>query len=565
MEEEKDPKAHEETGAGKSGRRPQDKGAQQRGEGAQAQGGEGQGLDRGQRFKQQHRDESCNEDDGEGDGPFEVQAQLTRAFKPEDKSEALWPMILLGTEALSYKYYEKFMNRVMCPENDDRNAQRPHPDELKKKLKRRGLPFPDVEPYRLLKAATEVFMEVSCGVYWDLGDPQDDGDEPELNLEKAKNDGVIESEDEFLDDVSSRRLRETKAGDLKRLLSGYVVQADNFNFNTIPYLELVRSNLGDLRASNPEDYKTHDQAGNEKLIRVCHRILREKLTNPCFLELIWSYWHEEGMLVQTMNAITWRFQNRRAGGDRDPLALLEIDPLRPLNNFLWGMIQDEQHRLTLPRRVYEYDHHYGLTLLGKAVPQVRGADSRSRFLEAYHNLLHLCTIFYKEDDDTTVMADGFPILNALREVHLLLTQGAHNQYRDLPWMSRQEMLMQQWLLARPEFREFLPRRVMVGYPEAWMHSVETMKTMQGWSGASILHFRELAVFGERILLSIRFNNWTEMIKPESAAHWARFWRPEVQGYIHAYRAATGVDLADRVDATMPALLLRRRMAQTAGR
>ena len=153
------------------------------------------------------------------------------------------------------------------------------------------------------------------------------------------------------------------------------------------------------------------------------------------------------MLVQTMNAITWRFQNRRGPAERDPLALLEIDPLRPLNNFLWGYIQDEQHRLTVPRRAYEYDHHYGLTLLGKAVPQVRGADSRSRFLEAFHHLLFVCSVFLKEDDDTTVVADGFPVLNALKEVHLLLTQGAHNQYGDLPWTARQEMLMQQWMLA----------------------------------------------------------------------------------------------------------------------
>ena len=33
----------------------------------------------------------------------------------------------------------------------------------------------------------------------------------------------------------------------------------------------------------------------------------------------------------------------------DPLANLEIDPLRPLNNLLWGYMQDEQHRLTRRR------------------------------------------------------------------------------------------------------------------------------------------------------------------------------------------------------------------------
>ena len=58
-----------------------------------------------------------------------------------------------------------------------------------------------------------------------------------------------------------------------------------------------------------------------------------------------------------------------------------------------------------------------------------------------------------------MIADPFPVLNALQEMHLLLAEGAHNQFGDLPWTARHEMLMQQWLLARPEFREFLPQRV----------------------------------------------------------------------------------------------------------
>jgi len=270
------------------------------------------------------------------------------------------------------------------------------------------------------------------------------------------------------------------------------------------------------------------------------------------------------MLVQTTNAMSWRFQNRRGPHEHDPLAMMEIDPLRGLNNLLWGWVSDEEHRLTIPRRAYEYDHEYGLQMIGKAVPPVQGADSRSRFLESFHTLLMLCSIFYKEDDDTTVVADGFPVLNALRDLHLVLTQGSHNQYGDLPWTARQEFLMQQWILARPEMREFLPRRIMVDYPEPWMDSVETMKFLQGWTDTSILHFRDMAIFGEKILLSCRFGKWTDEIHPENAANWARYWRPEVQGYMYAYRAATGVDLGavnvtGQVNATLPAVLLQQRL------
>ncbi len=58
------------------------------------------------------------------------------------------------------------------------------------------------------------------------------------------------------------------------------------------------------------------------------------------MELIWNYWHEEGMLAQTFNAISNRFQNRRLNSHGpDPLARLEIDPLRRLNHYIWGWIQ----------------------------------------------------------------------------------------------------------------------------------------------------------------------------------------------------------------------------------
>ena len=169
-------------------------------------------------------------------------------------------------------------------------------------------------------------------------------------------------------------------------------------------------------------------------------------------------------------------------------------------------------------------------------------DSRSKFIEAFHNLLHLTSIFYQEDDDTTRLADAFPVLNALKETHLLLAQGAHNQFGDLPWTARVEMLIQEWLLARTEMRDFLQSRPMVPYQEGWMGQVDTMKKLQGWSDVTVTHFRDLGVFGEQLLLSVRYGDWIGVNDPAQAANWARYWRPEVQSYIHAYRAATGVDL-----------------------
>ena len=100
-----------------------------------------------------------------------------------------------------------------------------------------------------------------------------------------------------------------------------------------------------------------------------------------------------------------------------------------------------------------------------------------------------------------MLADVLPVLNAIKELHYLLAAGAHNQYGDLPSTARAEMLIQQWLLGRPEMREFLGGRVMVPYPERWMDRVDAMKSLQGWSDTSVVLISDhLATFGEQILL-----------------------------------------------------------------
>jgi hypothetical protein len=463
-----------------------------------------------------------------------------------------WQMIKKSTDALSFNHYKAFMDYVLC--NDDEALMKLDPAEqgkvkgpkTEKNASLRGkrfLPYTDTEAYRLLKVATEAFLIVNCGIL--LEDFISDDVYQQLL-------GALDAED------ASGQTAET-------FWQQFLLAVNGQESYVLPYLLLIRNKLPDARIKRQI---FAEEPFNAREAERCYGILAEKLLQPCMVELIWSYWHEEGMLVQTMNAISRRFQNVRGPADRDPLAMVEIDPLRPLNNLLWGYIQDDQHRLTVVRRAYEYDHHYGVSLEGKAVPALRSVDSRSRFLEAFHQMLHLASTFYKQDDDTTVIADGFAVLNALRDLHLILTEGAHNQFGDLPATARIEMLMQQWLLARPEFREYLPTRIMVAYPEPWMDRVDAMKRLQGWTDTSITHFRFLAIYGEQILLSVRFTRWSEIDDAELAAIWARFFRNQVQGYIHAYRAVTGVDLSAEITTTQqrelittkPSVLLRQRLS-----
>ena len=496
----------------------------------------------------------------------EFTVRLDRGPVPSTPDQSLWTAIRYATDQIAYRNYERFLEIVMCADDPGTGRTRGEEEARGRKALLRGarsLPFPDVEPYRLLKVATEVFLTVHCGVLIGVdredsqiaraattildGQPLDDKRQEEENARYYRTLGateIFDAWDKYRVKVG-RRHEPPEPG-------------DPLDY-TIPYLAIIRRKLGDVPL---RDKPLRDH--NLEWLELCYGIMKEKLTKPCFLELIWSYWHEEGMLVQTLNAISQRFQNVR-GGPSNQLAQLEISPLRPLSNLIWGYIQDEQHRLTVRRRVYEYDHHYGLSLYGKAVPELSPADSRSKFLEAFHTLLNLCAVFFKQDDDKTIAADGFPLLNGLKEVHLILSEGAHNQYGDLPWTARQEMLIQEWILARPEFREFLPTRIMVAYPEPWMDRVDAMKKVQGWTDVSVLNFRNLGLFGEQILLSVRFGAWTDVNNRDQAANWARYWRAEIQGYIHAYRAVTGVDITDasetmtRLRYVLPAVHLRNRL------
>jgi hypothetical protein len=100
-----------------------------------------------------------------------------------------------------------------------------------------------------------------------------------------------------------------------------------------------------------------------------------------------------------------------------------------------------------------------------------------------------------------------------------------------------------------------------------MPQVDTMKTLQGWSDVTVTHFHDLATFGEQILLSVRYGDWIDLNDENHAKNWARYWRPEIQSYIHAYRTVTGIDLTnpDTVDYTMPAVHLQKRLAMQRAR
>ncbi|WP_375437965.1 hypothetical protein [uncultured Hymenobacter sp.] len=476
-----------------------------------------------------------------------VKVSMYEAKREPTTDQPLWTLIRNRT--INFSEYRAFIDRVMCSKETDLQTL-----DARNYAAQRHLPFSRVASYSMLKYATEFYLMQEAGL---AIDPTIQATTPaprRLPVNSTTN--RLEARkpsrtDQFFDRGTSQEESRRRSGghrsayDLKQ---DYLEQLENEEGKVLvlPYFKVIREKLSEVPLKNDGEIPGFGEDA-------CYGILKSKLQAPPLMELIWSYWHEEGGLVQTMNAISLRFQNvRRNGRGQDPLAGLAVDPLRPLNNLLWGYIEDERNRLPINRRNLEYQYEYGISLIGNAVQHIPVAEHRSNFLLGFHSLLRAAVEFFQQANFTTVIPDGFPLLNHLREVHLTLAEGAHNQYGDLPWAARSEMLAQQWLLARPEMREFLGGRIMVPYSEPWMDRVDNMKQLQGWNPTNITHFRDLGTFGEQLLLSIRYGSWNDpTIGATNAANWAHYWRSEIQRYVHAYKAVTGVDLAsDIVDARL---------------
>jgi hypothetical protein len=452
---------------------------------------------------------------------------LTRANIESTNDQALWSAIRTASNRISFRRYCEFINLVLCkPQQATFRSSAFNSGGIAKAARQFNElyePVYGMGAYELLKTTTEIFLLLNSGV------------------------GFFDNDDDILNfdpqDEATRNGRFLPLVKVADNLAAYMNRTSQ-----LPYIQRI------LAAAFPD-------CGESNAI-FCGGFLENRANNTLLMELIWTYWHKLAMVSQSMKAISLRFQNRRRTDGPDPLAHLEIAPLLPLNNLLWGYIQDEPHRLSELRTAHELEHEYGLT---HVFSNVRPVESRSKFRGAFHRLIIQALQFYRQDDDATVNADAFSLLNALREVHLLLAEGNHNQSFDLTVTSRAEMLMEMWMLARPELREFLQSRAMVPYREQWMGPVDTMKRLQGWTDVPASHFSELADYEEQVLLSVRYGDWVDVNNPAQAANWARSWRPELLSIAHSVYATTGVELrADltpqqqRLLSAQPSVLINRR-------
>ena len=502
-------------------------------------------------------------------GPKQI--SLTRPATEPTEDQVLWTAIRNRLAAIDFDPYVAFIERLLCTGEDkgaptcegtadcsvtgDKVAKDFGAPSIRARIndlaQRPGID--GLEGYKLLKVATQAFLLFERGVKVT----------PVRNATNGTYDqppsGKIE--DLEIPGEATRLGRPMTFGQARDELETYLsTQVGAVGGVALPYLKRIVGAL--LPAGSDEESSPF-----------CEGLLRNRLRCPPFIELIAEYWWEEAGLVQTMNAIKMRFQNRSVPG-RDALAGVDFSALQGIGNLIWGAIQDEHNQLSVLRRNHEYLYSYGCWLDGKATAGTSPAETRSRFIPAFHGLLNAAAQFYREESNTTHIADAFRIQQAVTDLHYILTESGGNQYQELPLQARAETLISQFLLSRSPMRQLFPGRPMVAVPQPWMQTVESLKRVLGWDRTSVVHYDTLAICGQRILLSIRYGYWSgREVQEEQARNWVRYFRDDIRKYIYAYRAVTGVDLdAETADARVleerllsPSVLLRRRRLAEQGR
>ena len=219
---------------------------------------------------------------GHDHGPITV--RLARSAVVPTSDIALWAAIRKSTDAISFNNYDDFVTDVFKSFGRGTSSlSEEEAEAVERVASRRFLPFSNIEPYRLLKVATEVFL----ALYGAVNTKEDDAFFTQADADAATRtlDGEV-----------------VTIGDLEDLWDDYLVPP-NGRRRLLPYLDIIRRRIDGCALQTILPTSEIDDSVEDGLaLHTFGRGFTSKLFRPFMFELLWSYWQEEGMLVQTMNA-----------------------------------------------------------------------------------------------------------------------------------------------------------------------------------------------------------------------------------------------------------------------
>ncbi|MGH8550482.1 MAG: hypothetical protein ACRERU_18145, partial [Methylococcales bacterium] len=236
----------------------------------------------------------------EGRPIIDTNTRLRREASPPTDDQAFWVAIRNRTQAIGFNKYCDFIDNVLCPPGSPNDYGSPSVESRRNELAGRKT-IHGTDAYNLLKLATEAFLISQCGVVPFEGGVFSTFDEV-TGMEKETAPGfdpVLEGKRSDLP-VDTQADRDNVVETIRQQLMSYLGTAAGST--TIPYLDRIVNQI--TGRSLTEGFFVQDVerqfAGSPigEGLPYCKQevILQHRATCPSMIELIWSYWHEEGLL-----------------------------------------------------------------------------------------------------------------------------------------------------------------------------------------------------------------------------------------------------------------------------
>lgn len=458
---------------------------------------------------------------------------------PYTKDQIIWVAIRKGAKNASYVGFEDFVRNKLCAAP---NANIPIINATLSPIREGANSYAWQHTYPFIKAAATLYLEQS-------------------KLEDAFDQPFVSEEMRRLGDPN------ITTGQLMLDLKDHLQQIVGSDGLTLPYLngviERVVSNLVNITASSRTNCPTWS-------------FIKHRLESPPMYDLIWNYWMSLAGLTETMNAVVDCY--RRKSNERTALLSdVRFDLLRPIGNLLSGYARDTEIPITHEEYLVELQAQYGLVLPEHAGLDIQPTQTDTSFLGALHNVIGGSGKLLRDRLNKTLSIDTHSLGRTLGNMNVRLAMGAHNQLWEVTRRIRRDMLVQQWILSRPEVTEFLRVPAMVDMKEGWMSALAAYrdrKNQQSWSTARsgnygnvsgnssqsalvVQQFHRLACKSEIMVLGARWGGWSdEDLVGKSAEGWLNEVQHDIKDYISDYREVTRLVNLDVETADPQALALR---------
>lgn len=476
-----------------------------------------------------------------------VHVSLKSEATPYTKDQIVWMAIRGGAKSASYSGFNTFVENLF---SDTYTA-------FGNKAIENSFKYSHIQPSDYGWQNTYPFIKAAATLY----------------MERAKIKDAITTE---LVGDEKRRIGDggINESQLKNDLVDYLGSTVPTELSSLPYLQRV------IQRVSSELLKSINEStgvGNSRITGdfTCE-YLRQRLQRPPMYDLIWSYWMSLAGLTETMNAVVDCY--RRKSNERTALLSdVRFDLLRPIGNLLSGYARDTEIPITHEEYLVELQAQYGLMLPEHAELDIQGMQSDTSFLGALHNVIGGSGKLLRDRLNKTLDVDTHSLGRILGNMNVRLAMGAHNQLWEVTRRIRRDMLVQQWILSRPEVTEFLRVPAMVDMREGWMSALAAYRdrknqqsrsasrsgnygSVSGNSSQSALvvqQFHRLACKSEIMVLGARWGGWSnEDMVGKSAEGWLNEVQHDIKDYISDYREVTRLVNLDVETADPQALALR---------